>query len=443
MESKLVVKAGIIAFTTAIGYVLIGYFTQRTQFVQLLLLHSFVFGLYLWLVKLPITYKSGLFLALFFRSIFLFATPALSDDFYRFIWDGTLVANGQNPFLHLPSYYAENQFAPPGLTPFLFQKLNSPDYFSVYPPVCQFIFGVANAIGGDSIWLNCLVMRLFIFAAETGSLFLMLKLLPLVKLPVKQIWWYAFNPLVIVELTGNLHFEGILIFFLLLSLFLLLKNKRALSAIAFALAVAVKLWPLMFLPFLLKSLKIKAFLFYATIVGFLLTLLFAPFLSIQLLHNILNSVNLYFQKFEFNASVYYVLRWLGYHWRGYNEIAYIGRFLSLATFIGIITLAFKRSSLIPQQLPYFFTLAVSIYLFLATIVHPWYITPLVALATCTHWRYPIVWSGVVIVSYATYTTQLYKENLYLVALEYFIVFTVLFLETRKVINLDKDVIANQ
>jgi hypothetical protein len=40
--------------------------------------------------------------ALLFRLLLLFAVPALSDDFYRFLWDGRLSLEGINPFLYTP-----------------------------------------------------------------------------------------------------------------------------------------------------------------------------------------------------------------------------------------------------------------------------------------------------------------------------------------------------
>ena len=62
--------------------------------------------------------------------------------------------------------------------------------------------------------------------------------------------------------------------------------------------------------------------------------------------------------------------------------------------------------------------ALTVYLLMSTTVHPWYITPLVALAVFTDYRFPIAWSMLVIVSYAGYTETGYTENINLVITEY-------------------------
>ena len=69
----------------------------------------------------------------------------------------------------------------------------------------------------------------------------------------------------------------------------------------------------------------------------LLGLIF-PLLNGVFVQNFGDSIGLYFQKFEFNASVYYLLRWVGYQTKGYNLIATIGPRLALGTFTGIILL---------------------------------------------------------------------------------------------------------
>jgi alpha-1,6-mannosyltransferase len=407
---------------SCLSYLLLGYLTARTEFYQLLLLFGLAFAAYYFLLQSPLTTRQGLLLGFFFRLLLLFAVPALSDDYFRFVWDGRLVLHGESPFAHLPAHYAETgtleQF---GLSPELFQRLNSPHYYSVYPPVCQVVFWLAALLSPDSILGSVLVMRVVLLAAEAGIFFLGLRLLPLLGLPSRQVLLYALNPLVIMELTGNLHFEALMIFFLLGALYLLLRHRTWLSAVSLGLAAGVKLLPLMFLPFLFGRLKTGRLLLYCVVVGLTLVVLFLPFLTGEVLWNMLSSVNLYFQKFEFNASFYYGARWLGFQLLGYNPIAIFGPLLSLIVFISILFLGFRYRQAPRSRLPHLWLAALNLYLLLSTTVHPWYLTTLVALAMFTPWCYPLVWSGMVVLSYSAYRTPTYEENLWLVAVQYAVV----------------------
>ena len=136
--------------------------------------------------------------------------------------------------------------------------------------------------------------------------------------------WYWLNPLVILEFTGNLHFEGLVIFFTLVGIYLFEKNKKWGSAVGFGLAIGTKLLPLIYLPFLfLKGLYEKKWLIaiLSGVVG-LLTLL--PLLDETFISAMSESLDLYFRSFEFNASIYFVARAIGYWIYGYNNIALIG-----------------------------------------------------------------------------------------------------------------------
>ena len=55
-------------------------------------------------------------------------------------------------------------------------------------------------------------------------------------------------------------------------------------------------------------------------------------------------------------------------------------------------------------------------------MHPWYLATLILLSVFTKYRFPIVWSLVIILSYAAYANEIYKENLVLVSIEYLIVY---------------------
>ena len=165
---------------------------------------------------------------------------------------------------------------------------------------------------------------------------------------------------------------------------------------------------------------LKLIIFY-TIVIISTLLLFLPFFSMEFVTNYAKTVGLWFGNFEFNASIYYLAREIGYTITGYNEIAIIGEILPLISIVLILGFSFlKRNNSIPK-LTTSMLLALTCYLFLSTTVHPWYIATLLILSIFTNYKFPLVWSLVIVLSYLAYSNTTYSENLWIIALEYAIV----------------------
>ena len=421
--SKSRIAAYALMVLSGIAYLVLAYATPRTEFTQLLLLYAFVFAAYLYIANRRLNIWHGIVAAILFRLLFLFATPALSDDYFRYVWDGRLMNAGINPYAYLPSYFVGTD-APQveGISQQLYQYLNSPHYYSVYPPVTQGVFWLSAKLYPDSIIGSIIMMRLILILAEVGSILLLLRLLRKMALPEKHLLLYALNPLVIIELTGNLHFEALMIFFILLALHQLFYQRALVSGIAFGLAIGTKLLPLMFLPFLVRKLTVAQFILFSVAMGLTLLALFYPLVNLELLQNMWQSIDLYFQRFEFNASVYYLLRWLGFRFTGYNQIAVLGPMLSMVTLGVILALASVKKLGSIRRLSGYMAVALTVYLFLATTVHPWYISTVLALTVVSQFRYAVVWSGLAILTYTAYQHTPYHEDLSLVALEYALVF---------------------
>ncbi len=363
--------------------------------------------------------KLLLIVAFLSRAILLFAVPNLSDDYFRFIWDGKLMLNHVNPFEFLPidlsktAFYLENRE--------LIKGMNSPEYYSIYPPALQAIFYISSLVSFNSFFANIFILKFFIFLFEIGNVYLLFILLKRFTLPTNRVFLYALNPLVIIELTGNIHFEAGMIFFTLLCLSLMLKSKLIWAAISLSFAVLIKLIPLLFLPAIFFYYGFKKGLIFSTIV-FISVLLFSfPFFnSIELIQNFFSSFQLYFQKFEFNAGIYNVFRRIGFHFTGYNQIAIIGKITSFIVLISILLISIKDRNF-KNNLPEKLFWSLFIYLSFASIVHPWYLCPLVALGVFTSYRFIYLWSGLAALSYFAYSNPLFKENYYLLAIEYFLV----------------------
>ncbi len=430
-------------------YVSFAYGLLRTDYIKLISLYSALFFLFYKLVqinKFNLKFLTGI--AILFRLVFLFATPNLSQDFYRFIWDGRMIWEGLNPYLYTPESFISIGKFPIAQAQELYQGMGalSASHFTNYPPIKQFIFMMAAIFSGKSILGSVMVFRLFIVAADIGTLYIGKRLLDRLKMPVHNIFWYILNPFIIIELTGNLHFEGIMILFLVLSLYLLHLGHWKTAAIIFALSVSVKLIPLMLLPlffqyFIRKSdninhlnrnnialvptaFDLKKLLSFYSIVGITTLLLFAPFFSSEFVNSYSKTVGLWFNAFEFNASLYYLARKIGYSLTGYNQIAIIGKFIPMLTIFVVLLLTFFRKNTNTKQLILNMMFALSIYYFISTTVHPWYLATLLILSVFTNYKFPLVWSFMIILSYLTYANTTNTENLWVIGLEYLVVYGV-------------------
>ncbi|HEY4651557.1 MAG TPA: glycosyltransferase 87 family protein [Pontibacter sp.] len=420
--SRNTLAAYVLLAVSALAYVALGYATPRENFMQLLLLFAACFAGYVYIINVRIPVWHGLAAAIVFRLLLLFATPHLSDDYFRFVWDGRLLAAGINPYLYLPGYFVKEGAATvPGITEALYLQLNSPAYYSVYPPAAQAVFWLSVKLSPDNLMGSVVVIRLVIVAAEMLSLLLLLRLIRKTGFPDGYVLLYALNPLVILELTGNLHFEALMILFILLGLYQLLYQRAFRAGGAFGLAIGVKLLPLLFLPLVWRRLGLKQFVYFMAALGCTLVVISFPLINADVIGHILSSLDLYFRRFEFNASVYYVLRWLGLQLTGYNQIALLGPLLSVVTLVVVVWMAIVNRLGSVKRLTGFMAAALTVYLLLATTVHPWYITTLVALTAVGLFRFAIPWSGLTIFSYAAYRKHPYTEDLTLITLEYTIV----------------------
>lgn len=388
--------------------------------------------------------------AIAFRVMLLFSFPGWSNDVYRFVWDGRLLAQGYNPFVQLPAWFLELEEPLKGIDRSLYESFGAKNTYSCYPPVAQVQFLSGAWLFPEDISRSAVVMKAWLLLFEAGTLFLGMKLLKRLGQPVSRVLIYALNPLIVMEICGNLHFEGAMICFLLLSLWWLpgwasRASKGGLewvwSALAFGLSVSSKLLPLLFLPVIARYLGWKRGVLFGLLAGFATLLLFWPFADLKFLHGLFSSLGLYFNKLEFNGSLYYLLRWLGYRLWGYNQIAVLGPVLGLLAGLSIVWLAFSRRAdifLRGQQVGAGFEVLVEkmlfamvFYLFCSTTVHPWYLALPLVLSLFTDWRFPVLWSGMIAMTYVNYSYEPYQENLWVVAAEYLAVSAFMVYEWRK------------
>jgi len=349
-----------------------------------------------------------------------------------------MLLEGFNPYLYSPESFILNNSFPIYQAQELYNGMGvlNGSHFSNYPPLNQICFAIACLLAGKSILGSVIVMRLIIILADFGTLYFGKKLLESLNIPVNVIFWFILNPFIIIELTGNLHFESVMIFFLIWSLYLLQNGKWFLAAISFACSISIKLIPLIFLPLFFQWFYKGEFSFknslsgiinsagFYSIILLLTFFFFSPFFLPNFITNYTQTVALWFQKFEFNASLYYIAREIGYLFRGFNEISIIGKAIPIISLLFISYIAFFRKNKSLIDIITGMLLVLSFYYFTSTTVHPWYIATVLILSLYTKYKFPLVWSFVIVLSYLAYSNSNNTENFYIIGFEYLIIYGV-------------------
>jgi len=426
----------LLVLVSIVFYTSFAYDLQRENFIKLLTLFIGLFILYYKLLQFQKWNAKFLFGAgILFRIVFLFTEPNLSQDFYRFIWDGELIYQLKNPYLYLPNVLIEQKDLAIANAQELYNGMGnlSPRFYSNYPPLNQLIFALSALLGGKTILGSILVMRMVIILSDIGIVYFGRKLLKNLNRSPHLIFWYFLNPLILIELTGNLHFEGVMLFFFIWSLYLISINHWKSGAMVYALSIMVKLVPLLFLPLFLNHYKFKKTFIFYSIVGATMLFLLVPFYSPQFFANYTETVGLWFSNFEFNAGLYNGIKYiaLANGAKAWELIKAYGKLTPFITISVVFLFTFLRKNKDLSTLISSMLYILSIYYFISATVHPWYIIFLVLLSIFTKHKYAILWSAVVILSYWAYSQSNFKEHLGLLAIEYIAVCTLLGYELLK------------
>ncbi len=192
---------------------------------------------------------------LLMRALMIPSTPVLEDDFYRYLWDGAVTANGLNPFATAPGD-ALGGGAGPTLTTLaaegrgVLERVNHPHLKTIYPPVAQGAFAAAYLIEPWSLraW------RVVCLIGELGTLGIGLWLLATLGQPLVWIALYWLNPLVVKVLMNSAHMEAIVLPFVMAAVLLLAWRRPVWATVALGFAIGAKVWPAVLVPLVLRPL---------------------------------------------------------------------------------------------------------------------------------------------------------------------------------------------
>jgi len=413
----------ILALLSLVFYYTFAYHLERIDFPKLLALFAALFFLCYKLIQFEKwNFKLLLLIGILSRLVFLLTEPNLSQDFYRFIWDGELVRNFINPYLEVPNALISQPDLVIQNAEQLFQGMGSLSarHFSNYPPLNQLLFAIATFLGGKSILGSVIAIRGIIILADVGIFYFGRKLLKRLNQSPHLIFWYFLNPLVIIELTGNLHFEGVMLFFFVWSIYLLSIHKWQWAGVVLACSISVKLVPLIFLPLFLKHFSFKRSIIFYAIIASTCLLLFIPFYSPEFITNYSKTIRLWFSNFEFNAGLYNAVKQIAIQFdaKPWELIKTYGRITPILTILIVLLFTFLRKNQDLRVLLSSMLWVLTLYYFLSATVHPWYVIFLVTLSVFTSYRYAIVWSAAIVLSYFAYSQPNFQENLGILAFEY-------------------------
>ncbi|MGB0933116.1 MAG: hypothetical protein ACPGU5_02475 [Lishizhenia sp.] len=266
--------------------------------------------------------------------------------------------------------------------------------------------------------INLVVLRLTMLITLAVGVFYAIRLLRLLNLNKNAIWLFALNPFVIIELSNNLHFEGVLVSFLIISIYSIYKNQLFRGSLFWSFAVGVKLTPLLLLPFLYRYLGFrKSVRFYIITIAFVAILL-GLFIWPSNAQNFIKSISLYFSNFEFNASIFSLVKSIFYSEFGWETVKIIGPWLSKISLVFILLYALLYKLKTKEHLITAMLFGFSIYILFSATVHPWYIAIPLALSIFTPYRSFVVWSFTVMLSYTFYNPESVELTLFLTILEY-------------------------
>jgi alpha-1,6-mannosyltransferase len=315
---------------------------------------------------------SGLALSALWHFQFLRMPPGVDDDIHRYVWDGRVQRLGYNPYIVVPS--------DPALTSVHTSEtrtLNNPEVPSPYPAGAQLFFRAVTSIHESTF-----ALKVAFVLCDLASVFVLLDILRYTRQAEHWVLAYAWHPLLAIEVAGSGHVDIVGVLLLLVSAASLVRRWRAVAAMSFGLAVAVKFLPIVLLPLYWKRVRLRDAALAAIVVG----LLYVPFLNHGRIP--IGSLGTYVQRFRFNDPVFAML----------ERVTAPQVVAALAVIVGFLSAIWMRRKFSEGSLDAFaWPMAAS--LLCAPVVYPWYLLWLLPFIRSTSTVPIMVWTFSIIPTY--------------------------------------------
>lgn len=378
----------------------------QSQGYWIVLLYLLCFGIFMQLVATLQRGKSLLLLFCLFAIVCSLQYPYLSNDYFRFLWDGQLQHAGINPFDYQPPAALQNirTINCTHLDSYAGISELSKSNFSCYPTLNQGYFFLATFPIFPFFTQLTLLRLLIILTAFFGLLFL-IRWKRNEPASIQNIAYVFLNPLVLIESVANVHFEIVMLVFLMLTLYYVLSKKVVQTSIFLSFAIQIKLLPLLMLPLFLRFLGWTKTIAIGLLTTLVSVLLFAFYLDWENFRHFIQSVSQYFTLFEFNSILLYPYLLYGEASTGYMWTGLYTRRLAFWSSILILSIAFYGGRIRAVSWLRRVAAAFCIYLIFSSTNHPWYwIIPL-GFYPFVQWKSLLYISALTPLSYLLYLNE--------------------------------------
>ena len=314
----------------------------------------------------------GLVMAALWQVAFLAIPTGSDDDVRRYVWDGRLQRLGYNPYIVVPN---DPAFAAWHTADTL--TLNHPDMPSPYPPGAQLFFRAVTAIHESA-----LAMRVAFVICDLAMVLILLDVLRRTGQAAHWILAYAWHPLLATEVAGSGHIDILGALLLLVSFAALTRRWRAMAAVTFALAVAVKFLPIVLLPLYWRRVRTRD----AALAAVVFALLYLPFLNHGRIP--VGSLGTFLQSFRFNDPLFAAL----------ERVAAPQVVAGFAALAGVAIAIWFRTKLATWSADAF-AWPMAAALLCAPVVYPWYLLWLLPFVRSVATLPIIIWTVSIIPTY--------------------------------------------
>jgi hypothetical protein len=203
--------------------------------------------------------------ALALRLAALAGPPTLSDDLYRYSWDGRVQAAGIDPYRYPPSSAHLARLREPWLWPDAAgcaqlnrapgcTRINHPLVHTIYPPAAQAWFSAVYRVAGIEAR-----HKSWQVAGLVGDVALVALLPAALRAWGRDERWfalYALSPLPVVEVVNNGHVDGLAALLVVGALLLAARRRPGWAGALVGAAALVKLYPLLLLVGLVSTARV-------------------------------------------------------------------------------------------------------------------------------------------------------------------------------------------